>query len=368
MNNRFEELDGLKIIFALLIFLHHYFSINGIGCTNLANVPSLPKDVFQHSFLGVEFFFMISGFFIHLKYQDKIKALSLKEFLFCRLNKILPLYLITEFLAIIFITVDHFMTNGQVIPNYITAFTLLNSLLMVYTGWIFNLGHPFAQVTWFVNVLFLCYLLYYIVLKYIPRDKVKIVFIFLIIIGFVCCNKNFDFPFLYTHTGRGLISFFIGALLLGIYNSLKSCFVLCLLFVVDIILLVYSFIYGFEVILGYPLAVFNLFICPILILSTLKLPSINRILKNKYLVKFSKIATALYFSHYLVLSIIAMINIHYEIHIQFNSYLVLLATSFIVVLISILWHFTIEKITLVSIKNSIAKIVKFYHDLDPSKS
>jgi peptidoglycan/LPS O-acetylase OafA/YrhL len=67
-----KPLTSLRFLFALCVFLSHY-TING-------------SPVFYEGYIGVEFFFILSGFIISYKYAERIKnsAVSIKEFLVFR--------------------------------------------------------------------------------------------------------------------------------------------------------------------------------------------------------------------------------------------------------------------------------------------
>jgi peptidoglycan/LPS O-acetylase OafA/YrhL len=84
-----KPLTSLRFFFAFLVFLSHY-TING-------------KELFYDGFIGVEFFFILSGFIISYNYKEKFirKSISIKEFVIARIARIYPLHCITFLLVVL---------------------------------------------------------------------------------------------------------------------------------------------------------------------------------------------------------------------------------------------------------------------------
>jgi peptidoglycan/LPS O-acetylase OafA/YrhL len=87
-----KPLASLRFFFALCVFLSHYT----IG----------ENPIFYEGYIGVEFFFILSGFIIAYRYEEKIvnKTISKKDFFVARIARIYPLHCITCLLvALIFL-------------------------------------------------------------------------------------------------------------------------------------------------------------------------------------------------------------------------------------------------------------------------
>ena len=77
--NRITSLNGIRFIFALLVFVCHWYII--ISCDYFR---------FSISYVGgksVIFFFCLSGFFVGLKYKDEFDNISLKSYFSWRIVK-----------------------------------------------------------------------------------------------------------------------------------------------------------------------------------------------------------------------------------------------------------------------------------------
>ena len=69
---RYELLDGMRGVAALLVVWYHIFE--GF-CTS-------PTDQnFNHGYLAVDFFFILSGFVVGYAYDDRWGKMGIKEFL-----------------------------------------------------------------------------------------------------------------------------------------------------------------------------------------------------------------------------------------------------------------------------------------------
>ena len=64
---------------------------------------------------------------------------------------------------------------------------------------------------WFIDVLLLCYLLYFVITKLGKQSSVYVgLCITMVMIGWVCLEHSPRLPFLWTFDGRGYATFFLG--------------------------------------------------------------------------------------------------------------------------------------------------------------
>jgi peptidoglycan/LPS O-acetylase OafA/YrhL len=89
-----KPLTSLRFLFALCVFLSHY---------TIGETP-----IFYEGYIGVEFFFILSGFIISYKYVQKIadKTTSKKDFFVARIARIYPLHCITLLLVVLIVLKD----------------------------------------------------------------------------------------------------------------------------------------------------------------------------------------------------------------------------------------------------------------------
>ena len=121
---QFDSLQCFRGVAALAIVLHH------AGLSTNAFIESLPAvfNYFCHiSFLGVDFFFVLSGFIIlnsHL--SDEKNSRALKRYLIKRFIRIFPAYWLISALLILCYTLLPTLSQGTR-----TEFSLLSSLLLL---------------------------------------------------------------------------------------------------------------------------------------------------------------------------------------------------------------------------------------------
>ena len=89
---RYELLDGMRGVAALLVVWYHIFE--GF-CTS-------PTDQnFNHGYLAVDFFFILSGFVVGYAYDDRWGKMSIKEFFKRRLIRLHPMIVVGVLLGAI---------------------------------------------------------------------------------------------------------------------------------------------------------------------------------------------------------------------------------------------------------------------------
>ncbi len=87
----FPQLTSVRFFAALVVILYHY---------NEEFTPYLPKflaNFIEHGYIGVSFFFILSGFILAANYYDRLldKSVSNSEFWWARFSRIYPLYILS---------------------------------------------------------------------------------------------------------------------------------------------------------------------------------------------------------------------------------------------------------------------------------
>ena len=208
----FKSLNSLRFFFIVIVVISH------VG-TFFAYPYSFFDPIYKFGgYLCNYFFFMLSGFLsaysYHLKKDNKT---SFAEFMWKKIKKYYPLYIITNLFIIVhcylFINVRDFLRVKELIYN----------ILMMSTGWIED-SYPYNYPCWFICVLLLCHVIFYFLMqiKNKNKDLYHLSLIGLICFGYILELKNLSIPFLYAHNGEGIFNFFMGVLLLEIYSILKD--------------------------------------------------------------------------------------------------------------------------------------------------
>jgi len=119
------ELDLLRFLAAIAVVFFHYTFINSINSDLTPSYPVL-EGIFKYGYLGVELFFMISGFVILLTAMKKTAI----QFTISRIKRLYPAFwvaLIITTLAILFLVPDQ--TNSVGLKQFLFNFTMVPGYL-----------------------------------------------------------------------------------------------------------------------------------------------------------------------------------------------------------------------------------------------
>lgn len=189
---RIQHLDGLRGVAILLVLFYHAFvrwaNILPYG-DNYSNI------IFEQGFLGVQLFFLISGFVILMTLD---KTVSFTNFIYRRWLRLFPAMLICSF--IIYFSANFFNARPS---GEVHALNLIPGLLFIEPYWLEKIiGLPFESVEnafWSLYVEFKFYILSAF-LYFFVKDK-KLAFtlfgFFMLWVLASAFNENFDNRFIY---------------------------------------------------------------------------------------------------------------------------------------------------------------------------
>jgi peptidoglycan/LPS O-acetylase OafA/YrhL len=143
LNGRLFLLDALRGLAAIVVVVWHLEEVQ-IG----------------QNYLAVDFFFVLSGFVIAKSYEEKIlRGLTIKNFLYLRLLRLYPLYLIGFILGLVTFNISHHIF----FTFFGTGFSMIFGLFVLPAiGQ--NQPFPFNGVSWslflelFINIIFCFYI------------------------------------------------------------------------------------------------------------------------------------------------------------------------------------------------------------------
>ena len=340
---RFDELDGLKIFFALGVVFTHYYAWE--GCNKVGNCPKISAFVYMYGWLGVEFFFILSGFLMEHTYRKIIDNLSFFQFMGRRLKSLYAPYLCAECLGVLVTFVDYILCKGQFlfykVNKQITVDKIIRSFSMMSKGW--NIETiVFLDTAWYINVLILCYALYFAVLRLSKRCKINPVYLYIAMMsfGWGFHKMGSNFPFLLNTSTRGYWCFFVGCILYNIYQSgvfSKKIYILVLDFIVLFFLAV-GHKFGIPEIFGDIRLSFIFLVFPVFILTAENLPILKKLLSCKILKFASKYSIDIYLTHEAILWLTLIFNPYFGWNLNFASYKVLGCIMLAIFALAFVWH------------------------------
>lgn len=292
---RLSYIDGLKGLLVIPIILYHYFT--SFCASNVSLIPFRPTFIFSKGFIAVELYFAISGFLTARKYFGFQNSITFRKFIFPKLRRTVPCLCVSNVIIVICMIISNQMPN---------LWTLMGSCTPFYTGWITNAG-PYAKSGWFLSILFLCYTIYYFLLKIKNKQIYYVVCGLIILIGINGYQLDIKLPLLYTQTCRGYMAFFIGALL---FHLLESDFNKKGISVIGIIFLaiIFALELKFNNVVGNVTFFTNFVIIPIVLLVVTSIKWIQNILSLRPMLYLGKISMSIYLIHTPTIRIIKLVE------------------------------------------------------------
>ena len=331
-----QSIVGMRGIGCLFIACFHYYCLyiddRGLGVADLPLAPH-SEFFFTYSKNAVELFFMLAGFLTAYHYRDKIIGMSPWVYIkrhYARL--LLPSVWVTLWAFANAQIQLHLIPGSAAHVPAITPLRLILSVLMMNTGWFTSsqlTGLPVNSTMWFVDVLLICYLLYYLIRKLARNSYVYLsLSALMVLVGWICLEYTPGVPFLWSLNGRGYAPFFIGVLLCEFQSeaplSLKKkvSLVWCTLIVGFLIV---RLILGFDRVFGEIgtstyVRYFEFLVAPGLVLAALNLAPVTRLLESKPLLWLGALSTPIYYVHNNLMEDISIVNDLTGSPINFSSF------------------------------------------------
>ncbi len=159
---RYEILDGLRGVAAVVILVYHLFEACG--------------TVLGHAYLGVDFFFALSGFVIGYAYDDRWDRMSVGDFFKRRLVRLHPMLIMgttVGFLLYYFGKCEAFPYIGTQPWWWVVVMYLYTCLMLPMArewdlrGW--DDTNSFNGSTWSLQWEYIANILYALVLRFLPK-------------------------------------------------------------------------------------------------------------------------------------------------------------------------------------------------------
>jgi len=348
-----KSLTSLRYFAAVIVLIHH-------SLPHWKNIYII-EAIGNIGYLGVPFFFTLSGFVLYYTFDSKI---NFRDYIINRFSKIYPLHVIMLLTCII----TYYKIGDPIAGLATNRLSTIRNILLIQS-WQFgdiNITAGWNGVSWTLSCEFLFYIFAPFIFYLIKSNANKlflyiIVFCYIFEILLLTLNINNDYinNILWYSPLSGILAFILGAYSAHAFNIKKYIKLNIMSYLILIISLLPCSLYliytphvlqhgSLAALLTYPA------VCVILILQA------NRdvvyecnILKNPILVRLGDASFALYMTHAWLLGVWAMIInkyilannmelvnfiIHYNIYIEFNFFLIItfiLVNSFFSIYINI---------------------------------
>ena len=138
----FPALTGYRAIAAWLIFVYHFMPFNS------EKYPQIVKEIVSHFHIGVDMFFVLSGFLITYRYFNDY-PIHFKKYMVNRIARIYPMYfLITAGVFIVWFFQNNYWNSEKTIEA-VLSFTMTKAFFTQYNlvgipqGWTLTLEEMF---------------------------------------------------------------------------------------------------------------------------------------------------------------------------------------------------------------------------------
>jgi peptidoglycan/LPS O-acetylase OafA/YrhL len=194
--NKNAQLKHLHILTCLRFFAA--FLVLGFHFFNFSNNYNFLNVIFQRGYLGVDFFFILSGFVLAYSYYDKINTKNhqfiKKDFFINRCSRILPIY----YLALLF-SIPAFIRNISLLPSSEKAFSWITIPLTLLFLQSFS-GLQLTQNSWNIPSWSLSVeLFFYAIFPFfsypiIKSKNTKTLIIFFFLLNIICAEVAYHLP------------------------------------------------------------------------------------------------------------------------------------------------------------------------------
>jgi peptidoglycan/LPS O-acetylase OafA/YrhL len=206
----FPNLDGLRFISFLVVFLYHgHLSIFSYLKDSQPRVYSVIEFLFRHGNLGVNFFFVLSGFLITyllIKEKEITGKIHVPNFYVRRILRIWPLYYLCVAVGFVAFAMLKKMSGQPIVENANPWYYILFAANFdIMHTWPDKPDALLLSVLWSVAVEEQFYLTWPLILSLVPLKKFKYVFPTIMLLSLVfrtfhTGNDDHDFAIRYFHT------------------------------------------------------------------------------------------------------------------------------------------------------------------------
>jgi len=223
-SRRWTGLDMARTLAAIAVIFSHWKHFSLASYHNESKFALEPgykyfRLLYDHGHMGVEFFFILSGFIFFGFYRDKIYYgnISAFKFLMFRFSRLYPLHFITLLLTCGLQEIYHLEHGSYFIYIHQNLFHFTLNFAMA-SFWGFQKGFSYNGPFWSVSVELIVYIIFFIHSKYIHYIKIVS---FILPLGFFINNYPYPYP-PESPILKCMVLFFLGGTLFHIFNAIKN--------------------------------------------------------------------------------------------------------------------------------------------------
>jgi len=217
-----NTLTSLRFFFALAVFAHHII----LNVNRFINLPGDVSRILDEGFIGVGFFFILSGFVLTYSYQNKIltNTTNKKDFYIARFARIYPMHLF----MLLFVLLKNYVLFTPETPFNIGTFFINLFLLQSFVPET-SIYFSFNDVSWSLSDEMFFYLCFPFLIPLLSKLKVNIKFLSVLIMAVIVFIVNLQlntpeekFAILYINPFMRIFDFILGIYICKTWLHLKD--------------------------------------------------------------------------------------------------------------------------------------------------
>ncbi|RMZ60841.1 acyltransferase [Chryseobacterium nematophagum] len=216
-----KPLTSIRFFFAFMVFASH---LDFLQNSNSKILHWIYNYIFQEGYIGVSFFFILSGFILAYNYQDDLinKRRSKRLFYIARFARVYPLHLLTFFISIP-LTYPQFVKDKSLwFMQALTNITLTQSFIPLNSFYF-----TFNYLSWSISNEIFFYAAFPALILLLTRLKKHRILTILIILSIipvlaVIVPSSWYHPIFYINPFMRVIDFIIGILLFNAYKKILN--------------------------------------------------------------------------------------------------------------------------------------------------
>lgn len=292
-----NPLTSLRFIFAMMVFGAHCYVIDSF----------FDAHIFKEGFVGVSFFFVLSGFIIAYNYQEKLQTgqTSKRRFWVARIARVYPLHWLTLFGAAI--AGGYVVTSGGMdyLKHFLASLTLTNAYIP-RADYFFSFNSP----SWSLCCEQLFYFLFPFLVPWAKNYK-RLLSLFLlmavaVIVGMYLTPEAEIKGYWYVNPIARFPDFIVGMLLFRVYEYLQKKKITywqgSMMELLAVACFLFFYFYATEIPKVYRYSCYYWIpVACIITCFALQKGILSRILSNRLLVKGGEISYSFYLIHLFIL-------------------------------------------------------------------
>ena len=201
--SRYEWIVGAKGLVAWGIVLLHYNTFFAKADGSGLPLQSILFPFYRYGNLGVEFFFIVSGFLMMNAYKDNLDKYNFFSFMGRRLRKLIPLAWFGTAWALFNKIFSCCILGSDMskISTPINTYTVICNFLFINGSFVESFD-SFDGPLWFVCQLIICYAVFFFIFKYCERETPAycVRCLLLCLVGYTIFHFKINFAFLWEYT------------------------------------------------------------------------------------------------------------------------------------------------------------------------